>query len=95
MPVSQTGSSVGFKLVRQVAAVVVVTFCTLGYLYGPPVSPAMRNAAIAECNNHAEGNYRSFRLGWRVGVHPHWECGDASRPTQKSVSLGWWTNPFR
>jgi len=95
MPVSQTGSSVGFKLIRQVSAVVVVTFCTLGYLYGPPASPAMRNAAIAECNTHAEGNYRSFRLGWRVSAHPHWECGDASRPTQKAVSLGWWTNPFR
>jgi hypothetical protein len=95
MPVSVTGSSVTFKLVRQLSVVVVLVFCTLGYLYGPAASPALRNAAIDQCNDHAQGNYRSFRLSWQVSLYPHWTCWDASRPDEKAVSLGWWTNPFR
>ena len=54
----------------------------------------MRKAAAGECNDHAEGNCRSFRLSWTVGVLPHWSCWDASRPQKDPVSLGWWTNPF-
>jgi len=95
MPVSVTGSSVTFKLVRQLSVVVVLVFCTLAYLYGPAASPALRNAAVDQCNDYAQGNYRSFRLSWHVGVYPHWSCWDASRPADKAVSLGWWTNPFR
>jgi hypothetical protein len=54
----------------------------------------MRTAAVGQCNEHAQGNWRSYRLSWEVGVHPHWRCADASRPEEKAVSLGWWTNPF-
>ena len=56
------------------AVAVVVVFVVLAYLYGPAASPAMRNAAVDECNDHAEGNWRSFRLSWNVGVYPHWMC---------------------
>jgi hypothetical protein len=54
----------------------------------------MRDAAIDQCNQYAQGNYRSFRLTWKVAAYPHWTCWDASRPEAAEVSLGWWTNPF-
>ena len=94
MGLSLSGSSLTFTAVRRLSAVVVVVFTVLAYLYGPAVSPAMRDAAVARCNDHAEGNYRSYRLSWDVGVRPHWTCWDASRPTEAAVSLGWWTSPF-
>ena len=95
MPVSVTGSSVTFRLVRQLSIGVVRVFAVLAYLYGPAASPAMRDAAVDQCNSYAQGNYRSFRLTWHVGAHPHWSCWDASHPETAAVSLGWWTNPFR
>lgn len=94
MGVSQSGSSLGLVVIRRAAAAVAVILGVLAYLYGPAVSPALRNEAIAQCNDHAEGNWRSFRLAWNVGVYPHWTCWDASQPEEKAVSLGWWTNPF-
>lgn len=94
MAVSATASSLTFRMVRRTAASVVVIFGVLAYLYGPAASPAMRNSAIDECNAYAQGNYRSFRLTWHVGVLPHWTCWDASRPNEDPVSLGWWTSPF-
>jgi len=95
MPVSVMGSSVTFRLVRQLSVVVVLVFAVLAYLYGPAASPAMRDTAIDQCNDYAQGNFRSFRLSWNVGVYPHWTCWDASRPETAAISLGWWTNPFR
>jgi hypothetical protein len=94
MRVSLSGQNLTFTMVRRLSVAVVVIFVVLGYLYGPAASPAMRNQAIAECNNHAAGDFRSFRLDWNVGVYPHWTCWDASRPEREGVSLGWWTNPF-
>ena len=94
MPVSAVGASLDFTTIRRLAVGVVAMFCTLAYLYGPAASPAMRNAAIATCNDYAQGNYRSFRLSWEVSMYPHWTCWDASRPENRAVSLGWWTNPF-
>jgi hypothetical protein len=94
MGVSASGSDLTFATVRRLAVAVVAIAAVLGYLYGPPASPSMRDAAIAECNEHANGNYRSFRLAWEVGVLPHWSCSDASRPAEDAVSLGWWTSPF-
>jgi len=94
MPVSAVGSNLTFSIVGRLAVGVVAMFCVLSYLYGPAASPALRNAAIAQCNEHAEGNFRSFRLSWRVGVYPHWTCWDAGRPEDDAISLGWWTNPF-
>ena len=70
MGVSASGSSLTFTTVRRLAVAIVAIFVVLAYLYGPAASPAMRNAAIAQCNEHAEGNYRSFRLSWNVGVYP-------------------------
>jgi hypothetical protein len=95
MAVSASGSSLTFTMVRRLAGGVVVIFVVLAYLYGPAAAPALRSAAVDECNDHAQGNFRSFRLSWQVGVYPHWTCWDASRPTEDAISLGWWTNPFR
>jgi hypothetical protein len=77
-----------------VEVVVVVVCAVLCYLYGPAFAPATRTAAAGQCNEHARGNWRSYRLSWEVGVYPHWRCADASRPDEAAVSLGWWTNPF-
>lgn len=93
MAVSAVGSNLTFTMVRHLAASVVVVCCVLGYLYGPAAAPAMRSSAVAECNRYAQGNYRSYRLSWHVGLLPHWSCSDASRPGRAPVSLGWWTNP--
>lgn len=94
MQVSLSGQSLTFRMVRRLAFAVVVVFVVLSYLYGPAASATMHRSAIAECNDHAEGNWRSFRLDWNVGVYPHWTCWDASRPNKKAISLGWWTDPF-
>ena len=94
MGVSASGSDVRFTMVRRAAVAVIAIFAALCYVYGPAVSPAMHTAAIAECNDHADGNWRSYRLNWDVGVYPHWMCGDASKPANAAISLGWWTNPF-
>ena len=94
MRVSSTGQDLTFEMVRRLAVAVVVVFVVLGYLYGPAVSPAMHAAAVDQCNEHADGDFRSFRLTWKVGVYPHWTCANASRPTDSAVSLGWWNNPF-
>jgi hypothetical protein len=94
MAVSAVGTSLTFNMVRRLAVAVVVIFCVLSYLYGPATTPALRDSAMNKCNNYAHGNYRSFRLGWEIGLHPHWTCWDASRPEKDQISLGWWTNPF-
>jgi hypothetical protein len=94
MAVSAVGSALTFTMVRRLSVVVVLVFVVLTYLYGPPATPAVRNAAAARCNGYAHGDYRSFRLTWHVGPRPHWTCWDVSRPTVAPVSLGWWTNPF-
>jgi hypothetical protein len=94
MGVSATGSNLTFRMVRRLAVGVIAVFVVLAYLYGPPATPGMRDSAVAQCNDHAEGNFRSFRLSWHVGVYPHWSCWDASRPSTAPLNLGWWTNPL-
>ena len=94
MGVSLSGSDLTFTTVRRLAVGILVLFVTLFYLYGPAASPPMHDAAVAQCNDYAQGNWRSYRLSWRVGVYPHWECGDASRPQRADISLGWWNDPF-
>jgi hypothetical protein len=65
------------------------------YLYGPPVTPSLRAAAVSACNEHAGGNFRSYRLHWQTGRSPHWSCWDAGNPERLPVNYGWWVNPFR
>ena len=94
MGVSLSGSDLTIGAVRRLAALTVALFLVFAYLYGPAAMPGLHAAAVEECNEHAKGNYRSFRLSWHVGLQPHWICSDASRPTAGAVNLGWWTSPF-
>jgi hypothetical protein len=94
MAVSAVGTNLTFRMVRRMAAVVVVVFFVLSYLYGPAATPALRSSATNECNAQAHDDFRDYRLVWQVGVRPHWTCWDASRPNRAAVDLGWWTDPF-
>ncbi|MGA8209349.1 MAG: hypothetical protein WB441_16930 [Nocardioidaceae bacterium] len=89
-----SGSSTWFTAVRRTAATVVAGFALLCYLYGPALATGTRTAAHAQCNTVAGGDYRSYRLDWRVGPTPHWVCRDARQPGAPGTDLGWWTNPF-
>jgi hypothetical protein len=94
MGVSVSGTSTTWQTVRRAAVTVVVLFGTFAYLFGPAASPTLHTAAASRCNDYAEGNWRSYRLSWQVGIYPHWLCADASRPGREAISLGWWTSPF-
>jgi len=95
MAVSAIGANLNFDVVRRLAAGVVVGFVLFAYLFGPATAPLLQQAATNRCNDYAEGNFRSYRLSWHVGLLPHWTCWDASRPQRDAVSLGWSPNPFR
>ena len=90
----QTGLSM--RAIRSMLIVIFVLLGTFVYFYGPLIAPTVANAAEAECNEYAGGNFRSYRLTWVSwpDTDPHWACWDASRPTEKAISLGWWVNPF-
>ena len=90
MGVSVTGAGVSMSTVRTVAVALGVLVGAAFYFYGPLVTPLMHAAAIASCNDHAGGNYRSYRLSWEVGAEPHWSCWDAGDPAKPAVNLGWW-----
>ncbi|GAB2750738.1 hypothetical protein [Nocardioides pakistanensis] len=81
------------RRLRVGAVLVAAALLVGGYLYGPPVLPLLRDAATAECNELAGGDYRSYQLEWVVDVRPHWLCGDRSRPAEPAVDLGWWVAP--
>lgn len=83
----ETGHSL--DRMRTVATAVVVVGSIWFYLYGPLMTPALHAAAASRCNELAGANYRSYRLAWVVGTHPHWLCGNAARPTARPVDLGW------
>ena len=94
MGVSASGSNLTFTMVRRISLTFVVVFVVLGYLYGPPASPPLHQAAIDQCNAHSGGNWRSYQLSWHVSLVPHWTCSNASRPQDRVKDLGWWTDPF-
>ncbi len=94
MAVSAVGANLNFDLIRRMAVGVVVAFALFAYFYGPVSAPLLQQAAVDKCNDFAEGNFRSYRLHWDVGVYPHWVCWDAGRPQRDPVSLGWSPNPF-
>ncbi len=95
MGVSLTASgTVSSDAIKRTLVAALAVVATLLYLYGPAATPAIHDAAVARCNDHASGNFRSFRLSWVVGWHPHWTCWDARKPQEPEVSFGWWVNPF-
>ena len=97
MGVSASGrTGLSMTSVRSFLVVLAIFGAFAVYFYGPPVTPALRTAANEACNEHAGGNFRSYRLEWVSGPgnNPHWSCWDASNPMEKAVSLGWWVDPF-
>lgn len=98
MGISATGQTgLSMRGVLSMLVVVAILLGTIVYFYGPAVAPRVSDAARAECNEYAGGNFRSFRLEWVTGPgeRPHWSCWDASRPEERAISLGWWVDPFR
>lgn len=97
MGISLDGSEgLSVRSLRAAFVVFAVFLGFLAYFYGPPVTPAVRAAANQSCNEHANGNFRDYRLRWVTGpgTSPHWSCSDATRPDVRPVSLGWWVDPF-
>lgn len=97
MGVSAVGArGLSMSTIRSTLIVFAVFFAFGVYFYGPPVTPGLRAAATEACNEYAGGNFRSYRLSWESGPGstPHWSCWDASRPTERPVSFGWWVNPW-
>ena len=94
MGVSTTGAS-GRSLARLATAASVLTLLGgLGfYAYGPPVTPAFRAGAVAECNRLTGGSYRSYQLDWVLSVRPHWACTDRTTPREPPADMGWWVEP--
>lgn len=91
MGVSLTGvRGPSMRTIRLVATALAGVLTMVFYLYGPAIVPVMSAAAVSNCNELAGGNFRSYRLGWVVGVRPHWECWDLSAPDEDPVDLGWW-----
>ncbi len=90
MGVSSTSpGSWNIHTVNRVVAAVVVFFALGFYLYGPPATPRLHEAAAVACNDYAGGNYRDYRLSWHVGASPHWTCWNARRPMMRAVDMGW------
>ncbi len=94
MAVSAVGQTNWVAVLRYVLATLLVFTALSFFLYGPPVTPVMRDAAHAECNDLAGGNYRTYRLEWRTmsfdGLdRPHWLCWTAPSD-EEPTDLGWW-----
>ena len=97
MGVSAVGQpGLSMRSMRSFLFLLVLLIGVIVYFYGPLVTPTVASAAQDECNEHAGGNFRSYRLEWVSGPgnRPHWSCWDASRPRRDPVDLGWWVNPF-
>ncbi len=84
------GTGRSMATLRTVFAVVGAASAVAFYFYGPLVTPLMHAAAVSSCNEHAGGDFRSYRLSWHVGTRPHWTCWDARDPVKPAVDLGWW-----
>jgi hypothetical protein len=94
MGISATGApAISMAKLRGALASVVILGGAAFYLYGPPVTPAFRGAAMTECNEMTGGSYRSFDLDWVVGLRPRWSCGDRSEPAAARTDMGWWVTP--
>ena len=96
MGISATGQAgLSMRAVRSMLVVIFVLLGTFYYFYGPLITPRIQEAALAACNEHAGGNFRSYRLEWVSWpeTDPHWSFWDARKPAQRPISLGWWVTP--
>jgi hypothetical protein len=80
---------------RHVVATVVVAVSLFYFLYGPPLTERLTQAAHSQCNRMIDASYRNYQLEWRTATftsvdRPHWVCHDLTRPGAPGRSLGWW-----
>jgi hypothetical protein len=96
MGVSVTGEGWSAASVRHAVATVLVFLGVFSFFYGPPLTPALADAAHRECNRMTGATYRTYRLEWRTtsysSMHrPEWVCRNTRDPLDAGTSLGWWT----
>jgi hypothetical protein len=95
MGISATGSRTPVSALRYGAATAAVVLALFGYLYGPPLMPALSAAAHRSCNEQTGSSYRTYRLSWQTTTFSHvsppqWVCVDLRPDGGGATSLGWW-----
>ena len=97
MGVSVVGQGIQMSAIRHAIATAAVFLALFYYFYGPPLTPAMAQAAQDRCNDLTGSAYRNYHLEWQTttysGLHqPHWECFDLRTGENRSYDLGWWVD---
>lgn len=97
MGVSATGQGIHMSAVRNAILVTTAILGLFYYLYGPPLTQMMRDAAHDRCNELTGYTYRDYRLVWETTTYsslsmPHWQCYQLGEPASESVNLGWWVD---
>lgn len=95
MGVSAVGAGISAASIRHVAATICVFLGLFYFLYGPPLTSRLSDAAHSECNQRTGSSYRNYRLEWHTTTYesinpPHWVCHDLRDPEDTGTSLGWW-----
>jgi len=95
MGVSVVGQRMSATALRHVAATVAAALALFCFLYGPPLTERLTNAAHEQCNQLIDASYRNYQLEWRTTTftsvdRPQWVCHDLTRPGRPGRSLGWW-----
>ena len=97
MGVSTTGQGMHMSALRNGIATALVVLGLFFYLYGPPLTEMMRDAATGRCNELTGSTFRGYLLVWETttfsGIDaPHWQCYPVGEPTSQSINLGWWVD---
>lgn len=97
MGVSVTGQGIHVSAVRNALATASVILGLFYYLYGPPLTDAMRAGAHDRCNELTGSTYRDYSLKWETTTYsgisvPHWQCYEIGEPVRDSWNLGWWVD---
>jgi hypothetical protein len=94
MAISTVGQGVSAQALRHALATALVFLGLFFYLYGPPLTPRLTQAAHDRCNALTGERFRDYRLEWRTTsltqiAVPSWICHDVG-PHDRAVDLGWW-----
>ncbi len=97
MGVSSVGQGLSIASIRHAVATVLVFAALFFFLYGPPITHKLHDAAVHECNAMTGSAFRNYRLEWRTTTYssispPHWVCYDLRDPAHGGTSLGWWVD---
>ena len=98
MGVSTVGERVTVAQLRHALAIALAFVGLFYYLYGPPITDRMREAAERECNQLTGSTYRNFLLDWKTTGYnaidrPRWVCYDLRDPADQGTDFGWWVTP--